>query len=140
MAATATCGWRRRWGGNPISTAAASATLSVLRQAGVYPRLHTLGRYLREQIAAVLERHDIEAQTIGDGPLAQVVFSNRPVIDYRSSQQGDKARGRRVMLELFRQGVFLNPMGTKLYLSLAHDERVCDIFCERLDAALTVTR
>ena len=26
------------------------------------------------------------------------------------------------MLELLRLGVFLNPMGTKLYLSLAHGE------------------
>jgi glutamate-1-semialdehyde 2,1-aminomutase len=126
-------------GGNPISAAAARASLTVLRQEGVYPRLHALGRYLREQIAAVLERHGIEAQTIGDGPLAQVVFSNRPVTDYRSSQQGDRARGRAVMLELFRQGIFLNPMGTKLYLSLAHDERICDIFCQRLDAALIAT-
>ena len=116
-----------------------AAALSVLRQEGVYPRLHALGRYLREQIGAVLERNGIEAQTIGDGPLAQVVFSKRPVIDYRSSQQGDKARGRAVMLELFRHGIFLNPMGTKLYLSLAHDERICDLFCQRLDAALVAT-
>jgi glutamate-1-semialdehyde 2,1-aminomutase len=126
-------------GGNPISATAARAALSVLRQEGVYPRLHALGRYLRQQIATVLKRHDIEAQTIGDGPLAQMIFSNRPVVDYRSSQQGDRTRGRKVMLELFRQGVFINPMGTKLYLSLAHDERICDIFCERLDAALKAT-
>jgi glutamate-1-semialdehyde 2,1-aminomutase len=126
-------------GGNPISAAAARATLSVLRQEGVYPRLHALGRYLREQMTAVLKRRGVNAQVIGDGPLAQVVFANQPVVDYRSSQQGDKARGRRVMLELFRQGIFLNPMGTKLYLSLAHDERTCDIFCERFDAALVAT-
>jgi glutamate-1-semialdehyde 2,1-aminomutase len=126
-------------GGNPISAAAARATLAVLRQEGVYPRLHALGRYLREQMAHVLKRRSIAAQIIGDGPLAQVVFSNQPIVDYRTSQQGDKARGRRVMLELFRQGIFLNPMGTKLYLSLAHDERICDIFCERFDAALANT-
>lgn len=127
-------------GGNPISTAAARAALSVLRQEGVYPRLHALGRYLREQMQAVLRSNGVEAQIIGDGPLAQVVFSSEPVVDYRSSQQGDKARGRAVMLELFRQGIFLNPMGTKLYLSLAHDERICDLFCERFDAALVATR
>lgn len=127
-------------GGNPISTAAARATLSVLRQEGVYPRLHALGRYLREQMGSILQRHGVKAQMIGDGPLAQVVFSDRPVNDYRSSQEGDKARGRRVMLELFRQGIFLNPMGTKLYLSLAHDERICDLFCQRFEAALLATR
>ena len=57
----------------------------------------------------------------------------------RSSQSGDKVRGRALMLELFRRGIFLNPMGTKLYLSLEHDEQICDLFCERLDAALVAT-
>jgi glutamate-1-semialdehyde 2,1-aminomutase len=40
------------------------------------------------------------------------------------------------MLELLSRGVFLNPMGTKLYLSLAHDEAVCREFCEILAEAL----
>ena len=40
------------------------------------------------------------------------------------------------MLGLFRRGVFLNPMGTKLYLSLAHDEADCDLLLERLDDTL----
>jgi len=36
----------------------------------------------------------------------------------------------------FRRGIFLNPMGTKLYLSLAHDEAVCDEFLGRFDETL----
>ncbi|TKC88827.1 hypothetical protein FAZ69_13890 [Trinickia terrae] len=43
-----------------------------------------------------------------------------------------KQRARKTMLGLFERGVFLNPMGTKLYLSIAHDEAICDAFCERL--------
>ncbi len=73
---------------------------------------------------------------IGDGPLAQVVFTDRPVRDYRASRAGDAGAGRAVMLGLFRRGVFLNPMGTKLYLSLAHDEAACDDFLERFGEAL----
>ena len=49
---------------------------------------------------------------------------------------GDKEMGRRTMLGLFERGVFLTPMGSKLYLSIAHDEAVCDDFCGRLDDAL----
>jgi glutamate-1-semialdehyde 2,1-aminomutase len=123
-------------GGNPVSSAAASAALSVLRSEDVYPRLHRLGRLLREGMRAVLERRGIEGQIIGDGPLAQVVFTSEPAYDYRSSQRSDRALARRVMLELFRRQIFLNPMGTKLYLSLAHDERDCDTFLDRFDAAL----
>jgi len=123
-------------GGNPISTTAALATLGVFQQAQVYERLHALGRYLRGGLLRVLQRRGVEAQVIGDGPLAQVIFSTAPIRDYRTTQQGDSARGRRLMLELFRRGIFLNPMGTKLYLSIAHDEAVCDEFLNRFDDAL----
>ncbi len=123
-------------GGNPVSCAAARAALGVFSQAGTYARLHGLGEYLRAGMRRVLERRQIEAQVIGDGPLAQFVFSGAPVSDYRSTRAGDAQKGRVVMLGLFERGVFLNPMGTKLYLSLAHDEAVCDAFFERFDDAL----
>lgn len=123
-------------GGNPISTAAARAALEIFRAPGCYGHLHGLGRYLRDGMRRVLDAHQEEAQVIGDGPLAQVVFSPEPVYDYRSTRRGDAVKGRSLMLALFRRGVFLNPMGTKLYLSLAHDRAVCDAFLERFAEAL----
>lgn len=123
-------------GGNPVSTAAANAALGVYGQQGTYEHLHGLGRYLRDGLGNVLAGRGIDAQVIGDGPLAQVVFSTEPVYDYRSTKKGDSSKGRALMLGLFDRGVFLNPMGTKLYLSLAHDEAVCDAMLERFDDAL----
>jgi glutamate-1-semialdehyde 2,1-aminomutase len=87
-------------------------------------------------MARVLRERQVTGQVIGDGPLAQVVFSGEPVTDYRSTAHGDKAKGRALMLGLFDRGIFLNPMGTKLYLSLAHDQAVCDAFLERFDEVL----
>jgi glutamate-1-semialdehyde 2,1-aminomutase len=52
-------------------------------------------------------------------------------VDYRTTQHRDATYARRVMLELFSRGVFLNPMGPKLYLSLTHDEAACGEFCNR---------
>ena len=124
-------------GGNPISAAAANAALSVLRTPGTYERLHGLGRYLREAMARVLADLGIEGRIIGDGPIAQVVFTAKPVRDYRSTYDSDRDLGRRLMLALFARGIFLNPMGTKLYLSVAHDEAVCDAFIERFGDALS---
>jgi glutamate-1-semialdehyde 2,1-aminomutase len=123
-------------GGNPVSCAAANAALGVFRGDGIYRRLHALGSTFREAIARALAAHGLTAQVIGDGPLAQIVFSAEPIRDYRSTYRSDRALGRRLMLALFERGIFLNPMGTKLYLSLAHDEAVCDAFCDRLDDAL----
>ena len=123
-------------GGNPISTAAANAALSVLRRPGTYAHLHGLGNRFREKLRNVLRDRQVRAQVIGDGPLAQVVFSDQPVFDYRSTARGDKQRGRKLMLGLFARGVFINPMGTKLYLSIAHDDAICDAFCARFDDTL----
>jgi len=45
-----------------------------------------------------------------------------------------------LMLALFRRKVFLNPMGTKLYLSVAHSHDVCDRFLDRFADALQAGR
>ena len=117
--------------GNPVSAAASLATLKELRRRGTYKRLHTVGRNLRNGFASLLKELGIEGQVLGDGPLCQVVFTNEKVVDYRSAYRADRAKGRQFALELFRKGVFLNPMGTKLYLSLAHSdediERILEI-------------
>lgn len=127
-------------GGNPVSCAAALATLDVLSAPGTYPRLHAAGELLRQRLAESLAAAGESGQVLGDGPLAQVAFSRQPVTDQRSWLASDRARGRAVMLELLRRGVFLNPMGTKLYLSLAHDESVIGDFVSRFSAALDTTR
>lgn len=123
-------------GGNPISSTAALATLDTLAEDGVYERLHGLGRYLRDGMQEALRDVGVEAQVVGDGPLAQFAFTTARPRDYRSCRHQDKPLARRFMLALFKRGVFLNPMGTKLYLSLAHDEAVCDQMLERLTDAL----
>lgn len=123
-------------GGNPVSCAAASAALEVFRRPGTYERLFALGEYFREGLRRELVDSGHPGQVIGDGPLAQIVFSTQPIIDTRSMLSADRAKGRAMMLALVEEGVFLNPMGTKLYLSLAHDEAVCDEFCRRLERVL----
>jgi len=123
-------------GGNPISTAAALAALGVFRTEGTYPYLHDLGHYFRNELRCALDDHGIAAQVIGDGPLAQVIFAGHDIVDYRTAHAADRARGRALMLALFERGIFLNPMGTKLYLSLAHTEATCDEFRNRFEDAL----
>lgn len=127
-------------GGNPVSAAAALATLDILSRPGVYERLFAAGANLRHQMASVLAAEGEPGFILGDGPLAQVAFSPEPVVDQRSWLKADRARGRAVMLELLRRGVFLNPMGTKLYLSLDHDDAALAQFVDHFRAALRATR
>lgn len=123
-------------GGNPVSATAALAALELYRRPETYARLHALGRYLREGIARVLADARREGVALGDGPLAQVALMSQRPRSSRDLAGSDRATSRQVMLELFARGVFLNPMGTKLYLSLAHDETSCDQLLDRLADAL----
>ncbi len=125
-------------GGNPISSAAARAALGLLHRPGVYARLHEMGAKLREGMRRVLADSGQLAQVIGDGPLAQVVFTAGEVRDYRSTLNADRKKARVLMLDLFRRGIFLNPMGTKLYLSMAHDDAAREEFLEHFVAAVGV--
>jgi len=123
-------------GGTPVSAAAALATLGELRRPGVYDRLFGLGEALRSGLRAVLKEEGVTAHVQGDGPLAAVVFTDREVVDYRTAFHADRARARAFLLGLFRRGIFLNPMSTKLYLSLAHTEGHVARFLELARLAL----
>jgi glutamate-1-semialdehyde 2,1-aminomutase len=127
-------------GGNPVSAAAALATIDLFSEPGVYDRLHAMGRLLRERLGSALGQEGETAQVLGDGPLAQSVFLDRPVLCHRDWLAADRQRGRAVMLEMLRLGVFLNPMGTKLYLSLAHGEKEITELATHFAAALQSTR
>jgi glutamate-1-semialdehyde 2,1-aminomutase len=110
-------------GGNPVSTAAASAAISVYREHGTYERLFAMGEQIREGMRKALRDAGHVGQVIGDGPLAQIIFTEKAVTDYRSTASGDRVKSRAMMLGLFERGVFVNPMGTKMYASLAHDRQ-----------------
>jgi glutamate-1-semialdehyde 2,1-aminomutase len=123
-------------GCNAVSCAAACAALHLYRTPGAYECLHALGRRLRDGLTTAVKEAGVPAQVLGDGPLGMVAFSSSPVIDYRSTAAADRKLGRRVMLGLFSRGVFLNPMGTKLYLSLAHDFSAVDTLVHHFRASL----
>ena len=109
-------------GGNPISTAAGCATLGELRRPTTYERLFGLGERLRSGLRGIMKDAGIAAQVQGEGPLAAVVFTDREIVDCRTAHASNRELARAYLLGLFRRGIFLNPMSTKLYLSLAHTD------------------
>ncbi len=107
-------------GGNPITATAALVTLKRLRQPDTYAHFFASGDKLRTGFRSILKELNVEAQVLGDGPLSAISFSSEKVVDYRSAFRADRAKGRAFALGLFAKGIFLNPMSTKLYISLAH--------------------
>jgi glutamate-1-semialdehyde 2,1-aminomutase len=109
-------------GGNPVTASAALAVLDELRRPGTYDRLFEMGEKLRDGFRSILQELEITAQVLGDGPLCALAFTGEDVVDYRSAFRADSAKARAFVLGLFRNGIFLNPMSTKLYISLAHGD------------------
>jgi glutamate-1-semialdehyde 2,1-aminomutase len=120
-------------GGNPVTAAASLATLDELRKPGTYERLFAMGEKLRKGFRSILSELGIVAQVLGDGPLCALVFTGEKVVDYRTAFNADREKARAFTLGLFRNGIFLNPMSTKLYFSLAHGD-------EEIDTILAVAR
>ena len=106
--------------GNPIAAVAGLATLRVLREPGAYARLHARGRALKDGLAAALRETGVPGQVVGESPLFDVVFTERPVTDYRALLTADSARMKAFNASCLSRGVLKG--GQKIYVSLAHSE------------------
>jgi glutamate-1-semialdehyde 2,1-aminomutase len=120
--------------GNPVAAAAGLATLAELRKPGTYDRLRATGRTLREGLAALAVKSGVPAQIVGDDTLFDIVFTDRPVTDYRAMLAADGARLRTFNTECLRRGVLKGTQ--KVYVSLALTEadvaRTLEVFAEVL--------
>ncbi len=120
--------------GNPIAAAAGLATLAELRKPGAYARLHEIGRKLREGLADVVRRSGVPAQVVGESTVFDVVFTERPVTDYRAMLTADGALLKAFNAACLERGVVKGR--EKLYVSLAHTEEDVARTLEAVEGAL----
>jgi glutamate-1-semialdehyde 2,1-aminomutase len=106
--------------GNPVAAAAGLATMAILRRPGAYERIHGTGRELMAALGDLLKRAGIAAQVTGEPPLFDVVFTDEPIRDYRSTLTGDPAMARRFNALLRERGILKGEQ--KYYISLAHTD------------------
>ena len=104
--------------GNPVAAAAGLATMAILRRPGAYERIHATGRELMAALGELLKASGISAQISGEPPLFDVVFTDEPIRDYRSTLTGDPAMARRFNALLREHGILKGEQ--KYYVSLAH--------------------
>ncbi|HUS53278.1 MAG TPA: aminotransferase class III-fold pyridoxal phosphate-dependent enzyme [Thermohalobaculum sp.] len=106
--------------GNPVASAAGLATLEILRRPGSYDRIQATGRTIMQALEQNFARVGIPVQVIGHPSLFDIVFTDRPVRNYRDFLVGDTVRMKRFNTLLRQRGI-LKP-DSKFYMSLAHDE------------------
>ncbi len=126
-------------GGSPVGAAAAHAVLDILGETHAYDRLYASGARLRSGIERVVASHGRPVVTYGRGPLVQYRLSATPVRDLATEAIADSGQRRRLDLAMVERGIFINPMLTKVYVSLAHDDAQIDQYLDALDAALKDT-
>lgn len=122
--------------GNPVSCAAALATLDILCRPGTYARLHGVGQTLADGLRDISRRLGLATFVVNEGPMVDLWFTEETVGSYPAIWATDAARGRAFKLELMRRGIW-SPPGLKMFLSLAHSDG--DI-ARTLDAAEAAMR
>ena len=104
--------------GNPIAAVAGLATLAELRKPGAYDTIHGTGTRLMAGLTELAHKAGLPAQVVGEPVVFDLVFTEEPVVDYRSLQKADGARGKAFTTELIKRGVVKNSQ--KMYVSLVH--------------------
>jgi glutamate-1-semialdehyde 2,1-aminomutase len=120
--------------GNPVASAAGLATMAILRRSGAYEQIHATGRELMQALSGLLQRAGIAAQITGEPPLFDVVFTDQPIRDYRSTLTGDAELMRRFNALLRERGILKGE--SKYYISLAHTHEDVRFTIEAWESAI----
>jgi glutamate-1-semialdehyde 2,1-aminomutase len=104
--------------GNPVAAVAGLITLEVLRRPGTYEKIFATGRELMGALTEMLRSAGIKAQVIGEPPLFDVVFTDKPIRNYRDGLQADAGMAKRFNELLRANGIMKG--NSKYYVSLAH--------------------
>jgi len=129
--------------GNALAMAAARATLLEVMDGAAYARLERADAYLRAKLDAIIDRHGLPAYTVGLRAKGCVVFSDRPIVDYRSwAMYLEEDLNRLAWLYHLTSGVYMTPGGDEQWnLALTHTERDLDAFADAFEEfARDVTR
>ncbi len=125
------------FGGNPVSAAAAKATLQVLQDEGLVENARTMGDYARAGLRELADRH----VCIGDVRGSGLFFGAEMVLD-RDTKQPATAFAKRVANEMRQRGVLLNFLGIhyntlKIRPPMCFSQVDADRMLETLDQVLS---
>ncbi len=110
------------YNGNPISVAAAVATIDILTEPGTYECMHAHGNAIREAIEAAARECGQTLVTTGTGPAFHVHFglSELPR-SIRDVMQADQETGNRFRAGMLDRGIYNLP-GGRWYVGATHGE------------------
>jgi beta-alanine--pyruvate transaminase len=124
------------YGGNPVSCAAALATINYIESHGVLPHVVRVGEYLRSRLEALARSHPSIGLVRGRGLLQGIVFTEaaRGLVPTRLGFGGDVAREARARGLLLRASPWFVAVGPPLITTEAEMDELLGILDESLAA------
>lgn len=127
------------FGGNPVSAAAALATLKVVQDEGLMENARAVGEYAREGLRELAARHECIGDVRGSG----LFFGAEMVLD-RADKTPATAFAKRVANAMRQRGVLLNFLGIhyntlKIRPPMPFSRANADQLIETLDTVLSET-
>jgi glutamate-1-semialdehyde 2,1-aminomutase len=123
------------YNGNPLSMAAARASLFEVLTPGAYEHLEAIEARLLTGCQEVVDRYGLPGYTVGIGAKGCVVFAPERVVDYetfKAHQDGELAD--LAWLYNMNRGVYMTPGREEEWtLSVVHTSKDCDAFIAAFD-------
>lgn len=125
------------YNGNPLTMAAARASLEKVMTAEAYEHLAHLNDRIVAGCEAVIAKYDLPGYAVGIGSKGCVVFSDNKVVDYESYMENSKQAGRLADLAWLwnmNRGIFMTPGREEEWtLSVTHDDAAIDAYVAAFD-------
>ena len=111
--------------GNPISVTAAINSIKTINKMKnrLYGKLERNCKLLVDEIGDLATDNKIPHQINSMASMFQIFFSNKPVIDYKTSKKADGKKFNKLFSNLLKNGVFIAPSQFEtVFLSDAHTD------------------
>jgi glutamate-1-semialdehyde 2,1-aminomutase len=122
--------------GNPLTMAAARASLLEVLTPDAYNHLNAIDRRLKDGLGAAIDRHKLPAYVAGIGAKGSVIYSPTEVREYRDAIAIDERITYLAWLMQQNRGVFKSPWSKQetWTLSVAHSDEDARRYIENFEA------
>jgi glutamate-1-semialdehyde 2,1-aminomutase len=123
------------YNGNPLTMAAARASLERVLTPAAYRHLDSLNERILAGCEAVIERHRLPGYAVGIGSKGCVTFATEPIVDYETFKaRQDVAVTELAWLWNMNRGIYMTPGREEEWtLSVTHTETAIDAYVQAFD-------
>lgn len=127
--------------GNPLAMTAGIATLSVLKEPGVYEQLEATAQRLTDGVRDAALAAQLPIYQTRVGAMFCTFFAEAPVTDYQTAKAADAAKFAVYFTEMLEKGVYIAPSQFESgFVSLAHTEEDIDLTLDAYGKAFAAVR